>query len=55
MPVTIGEVEVLSGPPDAAGHEPPRKDTAQPAPVDEAAVLRMLESLLEQSLRTWSH
>jgi len=54
MPVTIGEVEVLSGPPDAAGHEPPR-DTAQPASVDEAAVLRMLESLLEQSLRTWSH
>lgn len=55
MPVTIGEVEVLSGSPDAAGHEPPRNDTAQPMPVDEATVLRMLESLVEQALRTWSH
>lgn len=55
MSVTIGEVEVLSGSPDATHLEPPRGDTAQPTPVDEATVRRMLDALQEQALRTWSH
>lgn len=54
MSVTIGEVEVVASPSEATSPASGPSEAVVAAP-DEGALLKLIEALREQALRTWSH
>lgn len=54
MSVTIGEVEVVASPGEAPSPASVPAEASVVTP-DEGALLKLIEALREQALRTWSH